>query len=126
MGSVAIIGPAEQRDVVIGATFRPRQGVADDRPIGIVREVETAGTIQALDRGVGVDAESPDQNRSVDDELQRTQLRCAVEDCLNEGRIIRAPAGADVTVEFGSGLAGDHHPRGPPQITDGMRRDRGN
>ena len=73
-------------------------------PIG---EEEAATAVQALDGGVGVDLEAPHQDGAIHDELQRAELRRAVEDALDERGVIRAPTFGDIAVEARARLSGD-------------------
>ena len=51
--------------------------------------------------------ESFDKDRAIHNELQRADLRCAVENALDERRIVGAAAFGDVTIELRARLAGD-------------------
>jgi hypothetical protein len=104
---VAVVSAAEERQIAICATFRLWRRIGDERTIRVVREIEPARSIQTFDSRAGVDLQPLHENGSIHDELQRTELRCPVEDALNERRIFGAAAFGDVTIELRTRLAGD-------------------
>ena len=54
-----------------------------------------------------MDLQAPHQDRAIDDQLQRAELRRAIEDALDERGVVGAAAFVDIAVEFCARLAGD-------------------
>ena len=104
---VAIVSAAEEGEIPIRPPFRLWRRIGDERTIGVVREIETAGSIQTFDGRVGVNLEPRDKDRPIHNELQRAEFWSPVEDALNERGVIRAAAFGHITVELRTRLAGD-------------------
>jgi hypothetical protein len=50
---VAVVGAAEEGEIPVVTSLRLRRRIGDERAIRVVREIEPAGSIQALDCRVG-------------------------------------------------------------------------
>ena len=72
---VAVIRTAEEGDVAIRAALRLRRRIGNEWAIGVVREIEPARAVQALDGRVGVNFESGNKDRPIHNKFQRTEFR---------------------------------------------------
>jgi len=104
--AVAVVGSAEESDVPIEARVTARVGVAHKVPVRPVREVEAAGRIEALDRGVRVHVQTADERSAVYDQVEVTHLRGTVQHCLKSGGVICAATSPYVAVEPSAAAAG--------------------